>query len=60
MMVRMGIVNEHPDLFLISWESPPFTPQRPIVATLFSKKSIKAIKIERIQWNALNKFNIKC
>jgi hypothetical protein len=51
MMVSTGLVDAHPEWFLISWQSPAFMPETPIVAHLQSKDAIKVIGIHQIPWS---------
>jgi hypothetical protein len=46
-----GILVSKPDTILMQWQSPPFTPQQPIIVTVYSKLSLKAKKIESIPFN---------
>jgi len=48
---KMGVIQDHANWFLVSWESPPFTPQQPIVVTLFSKASIRATKFQVVPYS---------
>lgn len=44
---KSGLAEGHPEAFLVYFESPPFSPQTPLIVTLFSKQAIKAIKVEQ-------------
>lgn len=49
-MTYQGIYNDQPDLFVVSWSAPAFTPEEPIIVHLTSTKAIKVIKVEQIPW----------
>jgi len=47
---KQGVVVDHPDWYLVEFESPAFTPQSPLVVTLFSKQRINALTVEQVQY----------
>jgi len=49
--VGHGIVNGHPNLWLIHYDAPAFLPKDQIVVSLYSKTRINAIKVEQIPWS---------
>lgn len=44
-------VAQDPHAFLFEWQSPAFTPDKPILVTLTSKTYIRAISIQRINYS---------
>jgi hypothetical protein len=50
MQVRRGIAEGHDNIFLTEWKFPAWTPQEPIIVTLFSERPIKALSIERTNY----------
>lgn len=48
---KQGVVVDHSNWFLLSWETPAFAPSTPIRATLFSKGPIKAVSVRRVEYS---------
>ena len=48
MMRTSGVLQNQPNVFELSFEFPPFTPERPIIVTLFSARTIHARRVERV------------
>jgi hypothetical protein len=48
---RAQIIVSKPDTILMEWQSPAFTPQQPMIVTVYSKVSIKTERIESIPFN---------
>lgn len=46
-MVTQGLALGNDSIFIVKWESPTWTPQKPIIFQLFSKSLIRAIGISR-------------
>ena len=45
---RSGVILEHKNAFLASFESPAFTPEKPMILTLYSQKPIKVVRFGQI------------
>jgi hypothetical protein len=50
MKTKKGIVDGHPDWFLIEWETPDFEPATPMVVILFSATAIHVTEVRRAQY----------
>lgn len=48
---KQGVLVDHPNWFLLSWETPAFTPSTPIRATLFSKGPIRAVSVRQVEYS---------
>lgn len=48
---KTGVLVEHPSWFLVSFESPAFTPRTPLVVTLFSKSPINALSANLVEYS---------
>jgi len=46
-MERQGLSRGNENIFVAEWETPAWTPQRPIIVRLFSKSAIRAIGLSR-------------
>lgn len=46
-MVIQGLADGNDHIFIAKWETPAWTPQKPIVVRLFSKSAIRAIGLSR-------------
>ena len=44
---HQGIAEGHENIFITKWDSPAWTPQKSIVARLFSKSAIRAVQLSR-------------
>jgi hypothetical protein len=49
-MTVQGLAAGHPNVFLLEWKSPAWTPSESIVVNLFSETSIRAKSVQRIQY----------
>lgn len=49
--VKSGTLNNKANMFGFEWESPAFTPDKPIEITIFSKTYIRVTKLERLQYS---------
>jgi hypothetical protein len=47
---KFGLADGHPNVFLVEWKSPTWTPKEPIVFSLFSEKPIRATSVQRVNY----------
>ncbi len=45
-----GVTKQHPNSFTFVWQSPAFTPAKPITINVFSKSYVKAIEFRKIEF----------
>jgi hypothetical protein len=46
-MINQGTAVGHPEMFLVQWATPTWTPDQPIVVHLFSETAINAIRVQQ-------------
>jgi hypothetical protein len=46
-----GVYNNQPNMLLISWSSPSFIPDEPLVIRIISSKPAKILKVEQIDYS---------
>ncbi len=47
---KQGIPADHPTWFVFEWDGPAFSPQSPLVITVFSTKPIRLIQIDEVKY----------